>query len=161
MTAELRRLEQQLQTTFTAAAWHGPALLELLDGVTAEQAAARPIPGAHTIWELVLHLGGAYGLVVRRLRGDARPLSAEEDWPGGATGSAADWNEAVASLRQLNAQVRRALAAFPADRLDEPLVPTSPYTAYAHFIGLTQHDLYHAGQIALLKRALAGSDRAR
>ena len=155
MTAELRRLEEQLRTTFTAAAWHGPAVLEVLDGVTPEQAAARPIPGAHTIWELVLHLVGTYRLVLRRLRGDAKPLTEEEDWPAEATRSAADWREAIAALRELNAEVRRVLAAFPTERLDEPLVAESPHTAYAHFIGLTQHDLYHAGQIALLKRALA------
>jgi uncharacterized damage-inducible protein DinB len=160
MTPELRRLEQQLRTTFTAGAWHGPAVLELLDGVTPEQAAARPIRSAHTIWELVLHHGGTYRLVLRRLRGDAKPLTAEDDWPAGAAGSATDWREAIASLRELNADVRRALAAFPTERLDEPLVAESPYTAYAHFIGLTQHDLYHAGQIALLKRALADRDRA-
>jgi hypothetical protein len=81
MTFELRWLEQQLRTAFEGAAWHGPAVLELLAGVTPEQAFARPIPGAHTIWELVLHLVGAYRLVLRRLRGDPRPLSPEEDWP--------------------------------------------------------------------------------
>jgi hypothetical protein len=58
MTVELRWLEQQLRTAFEGAAWHGPAVLELLAGVTQEQAFARPIPGAHAIWELVLHLGG-------------------------------------------------------------------------------------------------------
>lgn len=154
-TVELRRLEQQLRTTFAGAAWHGPAVLEVLAGVTPEQASARPIPGAHTIWELVLHLGGAYRLVLRRLRGDPRPLSPEEDWPAVPAVSLDTWHEALDALKELNAEVRRALADFPAERLDEPLVSVSPYPAYAQFIGLTQHDLYHAGQIALLKRALA------
>lgn len=158
MTVELRRLEQQLRTAFAGAAWHGPAVLEVLADVTPEQAAARPIPGAHTIWELVLHLGGTYRLVLRRLRGDPRPLSPEEDWPAVGVVSADGWREALDTLRELNAEVRRALAAFPAERLDEPLVPESPYTAHAQFVGLTQHDLYHAGQIALLKRALARGD---
>ena len=154
-TVELRRLEQQLRTTFAGAAWHGPAVLEVLAGVTPEQASARPIPGAHTIWELVLHLGGAYRLVLRRLRGDPRPLSPEEDWPAVPAVSLDTWHEALDALKELNAEVRRARADFPAERLDEPLVSVSPYPAYAQFIGLTQHDLYHAGQIALLKRALA------
>ena len=154
-TVELRRLEQQLRTTFAGAAWHGPAVLEVLAGVTPEQASARPIPGAHTIWELVLHLGGAYRLVLRRLRGDPRPLSPEEDLPAVPAVSLDTWHEALDALKELNAEVRRALADFPAERLDEPLVSVSPYPAYAQFIGLTQHDLYHAGQIALLKRALA------
>jgi uncharacterized damage-inducible protein DinB len=160
MTVELGRLEQQLRTAFEGAAWHGPAVRELLAGVTPEQAAARPIPGAHTIWELVLHLGGTYRLVLRRLRGDTRPLSPEEDWPAVPAISADTWREALDTLGELNAELRRAVAAFPAERLDEPLVSEPPYTAYAQFIGLTQHDLYHAGQIALLKRALAHRDPA-
>jgi hypothetical protein len=51
--------------------------------------------------------------------------------------------------------------AFPAERLDEPLVSEIPYTAYTQFIGVTQHNLYHAGQISLLKRALAKVSRDR
>jgi uncharacterized damage-inducible protein DinB len=160
MAAELRRLEQQLRIALAGEAWHGPAVLELLAGVVPEQAAARPISGAHTIWELVLHLGGAYRLVLRRLRGDPRPLSPEEDWPAVGEVSPDSWRDAVTTLRNLNAEVRRALAGFPAERLDQPLVRESPYTAYAQFIGLTQHDLYHAGQIALLERALTGHNPA-
>jgi uncharacterized damage-inducible protein DinB len=160
MTVELRRLEQQLRTAFEGEAWHGPAVLELLAGVTPDQASARPIPDAHTIWELVLHLGSDYRLVLRRLRGNGRPLSPEEDWPAVPAVSADSWRDALNTLRELNAEVRRAVLAFPAERLDEPLVFESPYTAYAQFIGITQHGLYHAGQIALLKRALVHRDPA-
>ena len=66
---ELERIEDQLRRGLEGGAWHGRAVLELLAGITAAQAHARPIPGAHGIWELVLHLGGAYRLVLRRLRG--------------------------------------------------------------------------------------------
>ncbi|HJU88529.1 MAG TPA: DinB family protein [Gemmatimonadaceae bacterium] len=156
MMNELRRLEEQLRAAVEGSAWHGPAVLELLSDVTPEQAAARPIAGAHSIWELVLHLAGTYRLVLRRVRGDGRQLSLEEDWPAVGAVSAIDWRESVAALRELNAEVRRVLSTFPADRLDEQLVSESPYTAYTQFIGLTQHDLYHAGQIALLKRAVTG-----
>ena len=155
MATEVQRLEQQLRTTLEGGARHGPAVLELLAGVTPEQAAARPIPGAHTVWELVLHLGSDYRLVLRRLRGDGRPLSAEEDWPAVPAVSADNWRQAINTVTELNLEVRRELLAFPEERLDQPLVSESPYSAYAQFIGLTQHDLYHAGQIALLKRALA------
>lgn len=154
-TVELLRLEQQLRTTLEGGAWHGPAVLELLAGVTPEQASTRPVPGAHTIWELVLHLESDYRLVLRRLGGDGRPLSAEEDWPAVPGVSAETWRNSIDMLTELNAEVRRALLVFPAERLDQQLVSESPYTAYAQFIGLTQHALYHAGQIALLKRALA------
>jgi uncharacterized damage-inducible protein DinB len=157
---ELARIEDQLRRAMEGGAWHGPAVMELLDGVTAEQASARPIAGAHSIWELVLHLGGAYRLVLRRLRGDATPLALDEDWPPVPNPTADNWQAAVAGLRALNAEVRRAVVGFDSGRLDHPLVAVPPYTAYTQFVGLTQHDLYHAGQIALLKRALARGDSA-
>ena len=103
---------------------------------------------------MVLHLSATYRLVLRRLRGDSATLSTAEDWPPVPPATEASWEEAVGALRRHNAELRDAVRAFPADRLDQPLVPDPPYTAYTQFIGLTQHDLYHAGQIALLKRAL-------
>jgi uncharacterized damage-inducible protein DinB len=154
MSGEVERLEDQLRRSFEGEAWHGPAVLEALEGVAHDQAAARPIAGAHSIWELVLHLAGTYGLVLRRLRGDGAPLAPEEDWPAVPAPSAESWSAAIQRLRQLNQDVRRALRAFPAERLDDPLVPESPYPAYTQLIGITQHDLYHAGQVALLKKAL-------
>jgi uncharacterized damage-inducible protein DinB len=154
---ELRRLEDQLRRACEGEAWHGPSLLEALDGVTPEQAAARPIPGAHTILELVLHLAGTYRLVLRRLNGDGRQLAPAEDWP---PASADHWPAAVRELKRLHDELMRAVAGFPEGRLDRPLVLEAPYTAYTQFIGTTQHDLYHAGQILLLRRALE-PDRPR
>jgi uncharacterized damage-inducible protein DinB len=153
---ELERIEDQLRRALEGGAWHGPAVLELLAGVSPDQAQARPIPGGHSIWGLVLHLGGTYRLVLRRLRGDAAPLAPEEDWPSLPEATTENWRAAVEGLRALSEEVRREVAGFDPGRLDRPLVADPPYTAYTQFIGLTQHDLYHAGQIALLKRALAG-----
>lgn len=156
MTGDIVRLEQQLRATLEGEAWHGPSVLEILAGVSAEQAASRPIAGAHSIWELVLHIGSDYTLVLRRLAGDGRQFTPGEDWPACPPATAENWRRAVDTLRQLNQQLRDAVRAFPAELLDQPLVPEVPHTAYAQFIGVTQHNLYHAGQIALLKRALAG-----
>lgn len=154
MDREIARLEQQLERALVGGAWHGPAVLELLDGVTAEEAAARPIPGAHGIWELVLHLASDYVLVLQRLSGDGRPLTDGEGWPPCPEPTEESWRQAKRRLEELNRELRRAIRAFPAERLDEPLVEEVPYTAYTQLIGITQHALYHAGQIALLKRAL-------
>src|SRR5262245_20218730 len=156
MMGELERIEDQLRRGIEGGAWHGPAVLELLAGVTAAQAYARPIPGAPGIWELVLHLGGAYRLVLRRLRGDATQLAPDEDWPPVPESSEANWRAPVDWLRSLNAEARQAVIGFDLGRLDATLVVNPPYSAYTQFVGLTQHDLYQAGQIALLKRALAG-----
>ena len=156
MRDEVARIEDQLRSCFEGGAWHGPAVLEVLAGVSHEDAHAHPIPNVHSIWELVLHLTGCYWLVLRRLKGDGSPLTAEEDWPAVPTPTAEEWRDAVRTLARLNQELRSAVRVFPASRLDEPIVPEPPYTAHTQFIGVTQHNLYHAGQIAILKKALAG-----
>ena len=155
MPGEVERLEIHLNLSFEGGAWHGPSLLELLKDVTPEGAYARPIINAHSIWELVLHLTGAYKLVLRRLQGDSTQLTPEEDWPPVPPPTASSWEETIRSLEDLNERLRQAVARFSPERLDEPLVAESPYTAHTQFIGINQHNLYHAGQIALLKKALA------
>jgi heme-degrading monooxygenase HmoA/uncharacterized damage-inducible protein DinB len=132
-------------------------VLETLAGVSHEDAMAHPIEGAHSIWELALHLSSDYRLVLRRLNGDGRQLTEEEGWPlPEATQEA--WVETVERLRRLNRELRSAVRGFPSERLNDQLVPSVPYTAYAQLIGITQHGLYHAGQIAILKRALQRRD---
>jgi hypothetical protein len=160
MTTEASRLENQLRRILEGKAWHGPSVLELLAGVTAAQAATHPIAGAHSIWELVLHLGTDYELLLRRLAGDGHPLTPGEDWPACPAPTEENWRQTMQTLESLNGKLRQAVLDFPAERLDEPLVPEVSYTAYTQFIGVTQHHAYHAGQIALLKRALAASTAA-
>lgn len=154
MTAEVNRLEDQLRRALEGEAWHGPSVLELLAGLSATQAASHPIAGAHSIWELVLHLRSDYVLVLRRLAGDGRQLTAAEDWPACPASTEENWRQTVQELKLLNKKLREAVRDFPQERLDEPLVSEVPYSAYTQFIGVTQHNLYHAGQIALLRRAL-------
>jgi len=156
MSGEIERIEEQLRLSFEGGAWHGPSVLESLDGVSHQEAAAHPIEKAHSIWELALHLGGTYRLVLRRLMGDGRQMTAEEDWPVPPPPSAGAWTEALSNLRGLNREVRGAIRGFSEARLDRPLVPEPPYTAYVQFIVITQHDLYHAGQIVLLRKAIQG-----
>ncbi len=160
MTAEVDRLEEQLRRALEGEAWHGPSVLELLAGVSAAQAASHPIAGVHSIWELVLHIGSDYDLVLRRLAGDGRQFTAAEDWPACPASTEENWQQTVQELELLSKKLREAVLAFPDERLDEPLVPQPPYTAYTQFIGVTQHNSYHAGQIALLKRALAATTAA-
>ncbi len=155
MTSELDRLDDQLRRVLEGEAWHGPAVLELLAGVSAAQAASRPIAGAHSIWELVLHMATDYDLLLRRLAGEGRRPAGAEDWPPCPAPTEENWQQALADLRHGSERLRQAVRDFPAERLDEPLVREVPFTAHAQFIGVTQHQLYHAGQIALLKRALA------
>ena len=91
MSSELERLEAQLRRSFEGGAWHGPSVLEALQDVTPDAAYAHPVADAHSIWELVLHLGGTYRLVLRRLQGNDAPLAPAEDWPPVPSPTASNW----------------------------------------------------------------------
>jgi uncharacterized damage-inducible protein DinB len=158
MPDELTRLEEQVRRAFEGGAWHGPSVLETLADVDAGAAAARLIPRAHSIWEVVLHLTATYRAVLQRLGGLSGDLSPDEDWPEVGSADEDAWRAAVAELRRLNQGVRQAILAFDPARLDEPIA-AGHSSAYMHFAGLPQHDAYHAGQLALLRKALVSAQR--
>jgi uncharacterized damage-inducible protein DinB len=134
--------------------WHGPALADLIGDVTAEQAAEHPIASAHSIWELVLHITSWTEIVRERLVGSAKAEPApEEDWPPVSDRSAAGWRGVVERMKEAH----RELAADVAQLDDAKLigrVPGQEYSVLAMIHGVVEHDAYHGGQIAILKRAL-------
>jgi uncharacterized damage-inducible protein DinB len=152
---EPHRIADQLARSLRGDAWHGPSLSELLEDVSAEDAARHPVPGAHSIGELVLHVAVWQDVIRRRLTGDSRALTDEENWRGFAGGDDA-WREAKDSLRNSTELLMTAASALAESDLDEPILPGYS-TRYVSLHGAVQHNLYHAGQIALLKRALAAS----
>jgi uncharacterized damage-inducible protein DinB len=151
---EAERIADQLKRAHEGGAWHGPAVDELLEGVTAEQAAARPLEGAHSIWELVAHVEAWERAVLRRLGGDpAQIYDTEEDWPpvGGATEAA--WAAARRKLTETYVALREAVLGLDDAGLDEPILPNMS-TRYVSLHGAVQHTLYHAGQIAVVRKTL-------
>ena len=152
MTNETARIGSQLKQAYQGEAWHGPSLRELLEGVTADQAAAKPIPTVHSIWELVNHIITWEEIVRRRLEGD--PVSQIPDEynfpPVSDTGEAA-WQAALKKLAEGNKLLRDAIRKIDDKQLEET-APGTNYTNYFMLHGVIQHDLYHAGQIALLKK---------
>ncbi len=152
---EVQRIDDQLKRTFERDAWHGPALREVLEGVTAKQAAARPIPGAHTIWELVHHIAAWEEVVTQRLGGEPwMEYPTEKDWPPVLDEQPASWDDALGRLANARSQLRETVGAASEARLAET-VPNADYTFYVLVHGVIQHGLYHAGQITVLKKALA------
>jgi uncharacterized damage-inducible protein DinB len=152
--SEAARIADQLRRAFDGEAWHGDSLFELLKGVSAKQAAARPIGNAHSIWELVLHIAAWDGALLRRLAGDAVEPSDAENFPRVTDESEAAWRKALAEVRRVHEELIDAVAKLPDSRLDE-MVPGKKgahYTFYYMLHGVVQHELYHAGQIALLKK---------
>jgi len=151
---ETARIADQLRRAFSGDAWHGDSLLEILDGVTAAQAAARPIPHAHTIWELVLHIAAWDGAVRRRLGGEAVELSDEQNFPPARDTSESAWRKTMEHVRRVHDELVKAVSEFPDARLAEqvPGKQGAHYNYYYMLHGVAQHELYHAGQIALLKK---------
>ncbi len=148
---ETARIADQLKLAFEGEAWHGPALLEILAGIDAETAAARPIAKAHTIWEISLHIAAWEGVIERRIGGEALVLSDPENFPAITDAGEEAWKKAVAQVRQTNARLVRAIAALPDSRLTER-VPGKDYDFYFMLHGAVQHVAYHGGQIAILRR---------
>ena len=157
---EAERLADLLERVVEGDPWHGSSVVALLDGLTASAAARRVVPGGHTIWELVLHMTGWCNEVRARLGGAPAGEPAHGDWPAVLDTSPAAWASAVSSLvedhRALAAAVRRAgdaaLQAPVVDHRDR--ASGTGLSRYLTLHGLVHHTTYHAGQIALLRRAL-------
>jgi uncharacterized damage-inducible protein DinB len=152
--SETARLADQIRRAFEGDAWHGDSLLEILSDVDAKTAAARPIKNAHSIWELVLHIAAWDDAVLRRTAGKAVTLTDEENFPPVKDTSQSAWSKAVEYATHTHAELAKAVAGFPDSRLLEqvPGKTANYYNFFYMFAGIAQHEIYHAGQIALLKK---------
>ncbi|MCL4522394.1 MAG: DinB family protein [Acidobacteria bacterium] len=151
---ETEQIADQLRRAYEGEAWHGPSLKEILADVTAKQAAARPVAGAHSIWEIVRHIAAWEGIVLRRMGGAVvKNVGTEVDWPPVRETSVAAWQRTLKALQASNRKLRTAIAKMTDQRL-RARVPGKEASFYGELHGIVQHDLYHAGQIALLKKAL-------
>ncbi|HEX3086838.1 MAG TPA: DinB family protein [Pyrinomonadaceae bacterium] len=152
---EIDRILDQLKRAYEGPAWHGPSVKEILNGVTAAQAHQRPLQNVHSIWELVHHIAVWEDVGRRRLEGDPAeiPISSPEDWPPAEDVSDAAWEKARASLERVHQTLVDAISRAPESRLDEPILEGKS-SLYVTLHGVIQHDLYHAGQMAILKKAL-------
>ncbi len=145
-------IADQLHRAFHGDAWHGPALLELLEDVDAATAAARPIPSAHSIWELVLHVAVWDRVACVRLTGEKCQPTGDANFPPVTQPTVAAWRKAVAEARRAHDVLVKTVATLPDSRLLDR-VPGKRYNFRHMLHGIAQHELYHAGQIAILKKA--------
>ena len=161
VVAERALILDELRRAWDGDPWHGEPVRRILDGIYAEQAAARPFPGAHGIWELVLHMTSWTREVTRRLRDRVAREPADGDWPAVSGGGDREWRAAVDALARAHAELVSVAAEFPpaelehavGDERDRPLGAGVSYAVMLH--GLAQHHAYHAGQIALLRKSFA------
>ncbi len=151
---ESQRLADQMTRALEGDAWHGPSWREALERVTREAALYRPIPEAHTIAEIVLHATTWHEVVQQRLEGGSPHVSDAQNWPPAAFKDDAAWSAAVTRLLQTGKALAAKVEQFPAEKLLEKRTGVDD-TWYGLIVGQLQHMLYHAGQVALLKKAHA------
>jgi uncharacterized damage-inducible protein DinB len=152
--SEIKRILDQMDRAFAGEAWHGPSLMQLLDGMTSEEASAHPIRDAHSIWELTNHIAAWNTIVQHRAAGEAvADVTAERDWPPVWEVSKVAWRRALEDLKASRARLRAVVEGLQEDQLKQKAAGEE-YSIYFMLHGLIQHDLYHAGQIAVLKKAL-------
>jgi uncharacterized damage-inducible protein DinB len=154
---ECRRIADQLRRAFEGSAWHGPAIRELLAGMSAEHAIRRPIPPTHSVWELLLHIEAWEVVAINAIKGVPMPyLPPEQDFPVVRDNNDEVWRSLLTSVFSTNDELVRAIENFGDTHLTET-VPGRKYDFYQLLHGMTQHALYHAGQIALLKKSAQAS----
>jgi uncharacterized damage-inducible protein DinB len=151
--SEINRILDQMDRAFSGEAWHGPDLMLLLNGISAEDALKHPVAGAHSIWELVNHVAAWNAIVQHKSKGESIEVTTEVDWPRVSDASEVAWKRSLATLAENRARLKNYVKTVRDDQLDEK-VQRENYSQYVLLHGLVQHDLYHAGQIAILKKAL-------
>ncbi|HET6958260.1 MAG TPA: DinB family protein [Vicinamibacterales bacterium] len=143
------RLANHIERTVTGPMWHGPALKDVLDGVDAARARARPIAGAHSIWEIVLHVAAWADIARQRIHGECLGDPApEQDWPP----AGGDWPQVIERLTESHRRLADDVRQLDDAALDAK-VKTLDYPVGILLDGVVEHGTYHGGQIALLKKA--------
>jgi hypothetical protein len=162
---EPEEIAHVLRTVHDGDPWHGPSRAALLADVTAEVAAWDPGAGAHGIWQQVLHMRNWTREVAARTMGK-RPSRSDPvggDWPGIGDPSEEAWQETLASLDAAHREMVAVVLALPVSRLHEYVGATAEKpTGSGVSVGtmlrsLAEHDLYHCGQVSLLKRLARGA----
>jgi hypothetical protein len=157
LAPEINILVHMLDESYEKKAWHGPNLKGSIRGLSATEAAWRPGPKRHSIAEQVLHAAYWKYAVRRRFRGDLRgsfPLKGSNWFPVLSPLSQAEWKSYVALLESEHRALRKAIVEITAEKL-HALAPGGKVTCLEIVSGIAAHDVYHAGQIQLLKRLQA------
>ena len=153
---ELERIAEELRRAASGDAWHGDSIAKTLEGVTAEQAAAKPLANAHSIWELVLHV--TYWLDAITLAMNGTPLVQHSvpgymqmNFPPVKSAEQKAWDEAKARLMAAAEKCAGAIAKFDPAKFHNK-VPGRQYDFSYALPGIVSHTIYHGGQMALLKK---------
>ena len=148
---------EAIDRAYNRQSWHGTNLRGSIRGVSFRTAARRPAPGRHNIWELVVHAAYWKYTVHRRLTGQKRgsfPLAGSNFFKRPMALTDRAWREDIALLERMHRELRAAIAALPPAQLQRKARGAKVTNAFL-IHGIAAHDLYHAGQIQLLKRLVS------
>lgn len=152
----LKDLLQLIDESYSAKAWHGPNLRGSIRGLTAGDAARRPAPGRHNVWEIVVHCAYWKYIVRRRILGEKKgsfPLQGSNWFRRPINRSRSAWKHDIALLDQCHRDMVRAIRT-----LNDATLRRSPrgskVSNTAILRGIASHDVYHAGQIQFVKRLI-------
>ena len=148
---EIERLADEHRRALRGPSWHGPDVLQVLEGVSAEMARRRPIAGAHTIWEIVRHIEVWDRVVLRRIRGEIFDPTPEEDWPPVLDTGEDAWKRDLAVMVTTHEELNRAILGLTPGALETRIAEDRP-ELFRLVYGALHHELYHAGQIAILRK---------
>ena len=144
-------LADQLERSFYGGAWHGLALAEVLEHVDAETAACPLAGGCHSLWETIEHVRIWMEIARQRLDGIANDIDEGADWPRVSDTSPAAWTRARAALEDAHRQLYAHVRGMADSDLENPVAGSDP-SARGLLFGILQHNAYHGGQIACLRR---------
>ena len=153
---EVERIANQIDRAYLDGFWGGGSIRDLFRSLEASEAADRPISGAHSTWEIALHLAVWHNIFRGRIVGEAVDSRHETDWPAPAVATDANWETAMDSLEQTHRNLVGAVRGLSPKELEKS-VPGKAFTVYEMLHGVSQHDLYHAGQVMMLRKATRGT----
>jgi len=151
-TTKMARIIDELTRALERDPWYGPSIYEVIGDMSAADAAAHPVNGAHSVWELVHHVAAWARAIHARVKGDICELQGEADWPPVREISDAAWAAARDDLRRAQSELIATLRTLDDSKLTA-ITPNRDYDLEHLLDGLIQHHAYHAGQMALVKNA--------
>lgn len=162
MSSALNQLIAGLNEAYSTQSWHGANLRGSLRGMKCEEAAWRPAPDRHNVWETVVHAAYWKYVVRRRILGERRggfPLAGSNWFPRPADPGERAWKQDLALLKSTHEALLETVSGLAISDLDR--IPAGGKYPIDFLVrGVIAHDLYHAGQIQLLKRIRASGGQA-
>jgi uncharacterized damage-inducible protein DinB len=148
---EIQQLVQRYDQTMSGDAWYGDPVWKILQGIDSSCAAAQLIHGTHNIWQLVMHMEFWESIAARRFSGPVIPEEAG-NFPPTPSVDEAEWQKTLERFRTSNREFRQAISLLDSNSLDKN-TPGGQRSFRYELVGVIEHHIYHAGQIALLKKA--------